>query len=293
MQPKIALNDWYYKQIRAYPVLPKHIENELLDKATSGDKKARDKLVEHNLRLVMSQANKIYYGMGLYRKSAKFDLIDLIAEGNLGLFEAIDHFDVGYGTSFTTIAVVWIQQKIRRWVQNNKGTVYVPTHLQEFLNKYKSLHQEFLEEIGRPPTDEEAAAALQVTESKIKLMGYGQFTETSLNMIVGENKTELQDLIACAEPALRFDKSKLDMVLDLLDDREAQVIWRRVNGETLEQVGRVFKLTRERIRQIEKKAIAHIKQRAIQVKRGLVTIGSEERRLNEFKDMLRESWGKV
>ncbi len=271
-------------------MLSKPDEIKLIEKAKSGNRKARNALVEHNLKLVMSQANKIYYGRGLSYKSAKFDLIDLIAEGNLGLFAAIDTYDAGYGSAFSTHAIPWIQQKIKRFVMYNKACVWVPLYLQEFIGKYKRLEKEFIEEIGRPPTPEEVSMSLQAPMSMLKLAEQADFGETSMNRPITEDGRELQDILACADQDLKFSENKLDMVIDLLEGRERDIIKRRVRGETLEQIGKVHNRTRERIRQIEKKAIRHIKKRAIQVKRGFVTIGSEEERLNEFKDLLRESW---
>jgi RNA polymerase sigma factor (sigma-70 family) len=275
-------HDWYYSKIKQISVLDRPAQRFLIRRAQEGDLTARNLLVKHNLRLVIGVARRLNYVPG------RIEFIDLIAEGNLGLFNAIRTFDLSRGTSFTTIAVYWIKQKIGRYIDDFKSMVQIPIYLSTFRKKYRELEAEFIDELGRPPSEEEAAMALQVNKSTLRSMELAEHQEVSCNLKVGEKEEgELQDLIAAVEPRVRFREDYISMVMDLLEGREKFVLARRVEGDLLKTIGDKLGVTRERVRQIEKKAIQHLKTRIIQATRGHIKIDPRKDFEEKAKTLLR------
>jgi RNA polymerase primary sigma factor len=255
----------YLKEISRQPLLSYEQEIELAKKILAGDEEARKTLITSNLRLVVSVANKyLHYGL---------PLLDLVEEGNLGLIKAVDKYDHTKGYKFSTYATWWIRQSVSRYLANYGRTIRIPVYMTENVIKYKQATQRLYKEHGRKPSVEEIAAELETTPEEIaELHKYSQRI-TSLESIVGsEDGAELGDLIEDTQSidpvdivAKVFRDQKLMQMLDELSQREADILRFRyglADGDphTLKETGIKFGLTRERIRQIEQKALNKLRK---------------------------------
>ncbi len=254
----------YLREIGKYPLLTAEEEVELAKQFEKGIKKAKDKLIESNLRLVVSIAKK-YIGRGL-------SLLDLIQEGNQGLIRAVEKYDWRRGFKFSTYATWWIRQAITRAIADQARTIRIPVHMVETINKLYRTSQRLMQDLGREPTYEEIAEELGITPDKVREIFKISQEVTSLDTKVGEDEdSTLGDFVADEVRPTPVDtasrqllKDHLDEVLSTLTEREAKVLTLRFGLDggqpnTLEEVGRVFGVTRERIRQIEAKALRKLK----------------------------------
>ena len=255
----------YLREIGRIPLLKSAQEIELAQKIEKGDRKAKKKLIESNLRLVVSIAKK-YVMRGL-------SLLDLIQDGNQGLIRAVEKYEWRKGYKFSTYATWWIRQAITRAIADQARTIRIPVHMVETINKLIRTQRRLMQELGREPTAEEVAAAMEeMTPTRVReILKIAQDT-TSLEAPVGdEEDSMLGDFIqdtsqpSPIEAASReLLKENIEEVLSTLTDREAKVLKMRfgLDGKrpmTLEEVGREFGVTRERIRQIEAKALRKLK----------------------------------
>ena len=257
----------YLREIGKVPLLKGKEEVELAQKIQKGDVAARKKLTEANLRLVVSIAKK-YMGRNL-------GLLDLIQEGNLGLFRAVEKFDWTKGYKFSTYATWWIRQAITRALADQSRTIRIPVHMVETLNKYAQAERSLVQELGREPTVEEIAAEMGVDVPKVlQLQKISQET-VSIDTAVGDEgddeDSRLGDFIVDEQTSVPSEtagrqllKEYVTEVLKDLDPREQKILKMRFGLEdgvthTLEEVGKEFGVTRERIRQIEAKALERIK----------------------------------
>lgn len=254
----------YLKEIGRAPLLVFEEEISLAKRAEKHDKKARAKLIESNLRLVVSIAKK-YVGRGL-------TLMDLIQEGNIGLQKAVEKYNWRKGYKFSTYATWWIRQAITRAIADQARTIRIPVHMVETINRYSRINRRMMQELGREPTPEEVAVAMEVDVSKIREIVKVSQEPTSLETPVGdEEDSHLGDFIEDTKALAPLDvtsrallKEQIEEVLSTLNDREKKVLILRFGLEdgrprTLEEVGREFQVTRERIRQIEAKALRKLK----------------------------------
>ena len=254
----------YLKEIGQVPLLSAEEEQDLARRVAEGDQEAKNKLTEANLRLVVSIAKK-YSGRGLH-------ILDLIQEGNTGLIRAVDKFDYTKGNKFSTYATWWIRQAITRAIADQARTIRIPVHMVETINKLIRISRQLLQELGREPTAEELAVEMQMPEEKVReIMKIAQ-EPVSLETPIGEEEdSHLGDFIpdddipAPAEAAaFTLLKEQLIEVLDTLTEREEKVLRLRFGlddgrARTLEEVGKEFNVTRERIRQIEAKALRKLR----------------------------------
>lgn len=255
----------YLKEIGRIPLLNREQEVDLAQRVEQGDLKAKAKLTESNLRLVVSIAKK-YIGRGM-------TFLDLIQEGNKGLIRAVEKYDWTKGFKFSTYATWWIRQAITRAIADQARTIRIPVHMVETINKMMRTQRKLMQELGREPAPEEIAAAMEGMDAeKVReIMKISQKT-TSLETPIGDDEDSyLGDFIADETQASPYDatskrllKENIDEVLAALSDREAKVLSMRfgLNGArpmTLEEVGQKFGVTRERIRQIEAKALRKLK----------------------------------
>ena len=254
----------YLKEIGKIPLLKPHEEVELARRMHEGDELAKQRLVEANLRLVVSIAKR-YVGRGML-------FLDLIQEGNLGLIKAVEKFDYVKGFKFSTYATWWIRQAITRAIADQARTIRIPVHMVETINKLIRVSRQLLQELGRDPKPEEIAKEMDMTEDKVReIMKIAQ-DPVSLETPIGEEEdSHLGDFIpdddapAPAEAAAySLLKEQIEDVLGSLNEREQKVLKLRFGLEdgrarTLEEVGKEFKVTRERIRQIEAKALRKLR----------------------------------
>jgi len=254
----------YLKEIGKVPLLSADEEVELAQKMAQGDEMAKRKLVEANLRLVVSIAKR-YVGRGML-------FLDLIQEGNLGLIKAVEKFDYEKGFKFSTYATWWIRQAITRAIADQARTIRIPVHMVETINKLIRISRQLLQEYGREPLPEEIAKEMGISEDKVReIMKIAQ-EPVSLETPIGEEEdSHLGDFIpddeapAPAEAAaFTLLKEQLMGVLDTLTSREEKVLRLRFGlddgrARTLEEVGKEFNVTRERIRQIEAKALRKLR----------------------------------
>lgn len=254
----------YLKEIGKVPLLTAEEEIDLAKRMEAGDEEAKYQLAEANLRLVVSIAKR-YVGRGML-------FLDLIQEGNLGLIKAVEKFDYNKGFKFSTYATWWIRQAITRAIADQARTIRIPVHMVETINKLIRISRQLLQEYGREPTPEEIAKAMGITEAKVREIIKIAQEPVSLETPIGEEEdSHLGDFIqdedapAPAEAASNaLMKELLWDVLDSLTPREAKVLRLRFglddgNPRTLEEVGKEFQVTRERIRQIEAKALRKLR----------------------------------
>ncbi len=254
----------YLKEIGKVPLLTAEEEIEIAKRLEAGDESAKQKLAEANLRLVVSIAKR-YVGRGML-------FLDLIQEGNLGLIKAVEKFDYRKGFKFSTYATWWIRQAITRAIADQARTIRIPVHMVETINKLIRVSRQLLQEYGREPTPEEIAREMGISEAKVREIIKIAQEPVSLETPIGEEEdSHLGDFIpdedapAPAEAAsFALMKEQLMDVLDTLTPREEKVLRLRFglddgHQRTLEEVGKEFNVTRERIRQIEAKALRKLR----------------------------------
>ena len=267
----------YLKEIGRVPLLSADEEIALAKRMEAGDEKAQKELAEANLRLVVSIAKR-YVGRGML-------FLDLIQEGNLGLIKAVEKFDYTKGYKFSTYATWWIRQAITRAIADQARTIRIPVHMVETINKLIRVSRQLLQQLGREPSPEEIAEAMEISVERVReIMKIAQ-EPVSLETPIGEEEDshlgdfiEDQDAPAPAEAAsFMLLKEQLEEVLDTLTEREERVLRLRFGlddgrARTLEEVGQNFGVTRERIRQIEAKALRKLRH------------PSRSRKLKDFLD---------
>ncbi len=259
----------YLREIGQYPLLRGEEEGELAKRIEKGDESARQKLMLSNLRLVVSIAKK-YVG-----RSPNLTLLDLIQEGNIGLSRAVEKFDYKRGYKFSTYATWWIRQAITRALADQARTIRIPVHMIETINKYQQVVRRLVQDLGREPLPEEIAAEMGVDVEKIRHIQKISQDTVSLEAPVGSEDDEsslLADFIADEDSATpetiagrRILRDHLQEIISELSQREQKILEMRFGlkdgvTHTLEEVGKVFGVTRERIRQIEAKALEKIRQ---------------------------------
>ena len=254
----------YLKEIGRVPLLTSDEEISLAKRMEQGDEEAKKQLVEANLRLVVSIAKR-YVGRGM-------QFLDLIQEGNLGLMKAVEKFDYTKGFKFSTYATWWIRQAITRSIADQARTIRIPVHMVETINKLIRISRQLLQELGREPFPEEIAQEMDITVERVhEILKIAQ-EPVSLETPIGEEEdSHLGDFIPDDEAIAPADaaafallREQLDDVLDTLTEREQKVLRLRFGledgrGRTLEEVGQEFGVTRERIRQIEAKALRKLR----------------------------------
>ncbi|WJH33043.1 RNA polymerase sigma factor RpoD [Paenibacillus aurantius] len=267
LPPGIKINDpvrMYLKEIGRVPLLSAEDEIDLAKRIENGDEEAKRRLAEANLRLVVSIAKR-YVGRGML-------FLDLIQEGNMGLIKAVEKFDHIKGFKFSTYATWWIRQAITRAIADQARTIRIPVHMVETINKLIRVSRQLLQELGREPTPEEIAKEMDLSTDKVReIMKIAQ-EPVSLETPIGEeDDSHLGDFIEDQEALAPADaaayellKEQLEDVLDTLTEREENVLRLRFGLDdgrtrTLEEVGKVFGVTRERIRQIEAKALRKLR----------------------------------
>ncbi|MGX6961226.1 RNA polymerase sigma factor RpoD [Vagococcus xieshaowenii] len=263
----VKINDpvrMYLKEIGRVDLLTAQEEIDLALRIVDGDQEAKQKLAEANLRLVVSIAKR-YVGRGM-------QFLDLIQEGNMGLMKAVEKFDHTKGFKFSTYATWWIRQAITRAIADQARTIRIPVHMVETINKLIRIQRQLLQDLGREPTPEEIGAEMDLPTEKVREILKISQEPVSLETPIGEEDDshlgdfiEDQDATSPAEhAAYEMLKEQLENVLDQLTDREENVLRLRFGLDdgrtrTLEEVGKVFGVTRERIRQIEAKALRKLR----------------------------------
>ena len=263
----IAIDDpvrMYLKEIGRVPLLSADDEIDLAKRIEQGDEEAKRRLAEANLRLVVSIAKR-YVGRGML-------FLDLIQEGNLGLIKAVEKFDFRKGFKFSTYATWWIRQAITRAIADQARTIRIPVHMVETINKLIRVTRQLVQELGREPLPEEIANEMEISVERVREIQKISQEPVSLETPIGEEEDshlgdfiEDQDAPAPAEAAsFRLLKEQLEEVLETLTPREEKVLRLRFGlddgrARTLEEVGHVFGVTRERIRQIEAKALRKLR----------------------------------
>ena len=255
----------YLKEIGNIPLLDAQQEVEIAKRMEAGDKKAKDELINSNLRLVVSVAKKYVGGSGM-------SLLDLIQEGNVGLMKAVERFDYHKGYKFSTYAMWWIRQSVTRAIADQSKTIRIPVHMRETMNKIRKESRRFLSETGREPTAKEISEFMKIPCERVEeiLKCFGN--TVSLETPIGEEEdTSLADFIADDHTPEQFRTTEYTMLQDELEgllstltEREQMVLKLRygfVDGRiwTLEEIGKIYHVTRERIRQIECRAIRRLR----------------------------------
>ncbi len=255
----------YLREIGKYPLLTAQEEVDLAKRIEAGDPIAQERMINSNLRLVVSVAKK-------YVRSSKMTLLDLIQEGNLGLIKAVGKFDYRKGFKFSTYAMWWIRQAITRSIADQGRTIRIPVHMKERMNKVTKASRKFVSDNGRDPTTEELAEILDISEDRVEkiIQLYGD--TISLDTPIGEEEDAvLMNFVADDDMPEIFSSveqtmlgGELDEVLSILTPREQRILRLRFGFDdgkiwTLEEVGKEFDVTRERIRQIEAKALRRLR----------------------------------
>lgn len=256
----------YLKEIGSIPLLNKEQEIKLFESIEKGNESAKEKVITANLRLVVSVVKKYFRGSGM-------TMLDLIQEGNIGLMKAVEKFDVHRGYKFSTYAMWWIRQAVTRAIADQSRTIRIPVHMKEHMNHVSRAIRTFTAENGRDPKTSEIAKLMNMSEEKMEelLKLYGD--TISLEMPVGtEEDTTLIDFVPSASSERAFKEvdhrmlsDEIDKLLNQLTERERHIIRLRFGFEdgriwTLEEVGKYYNVTRERIRQIEVRALNHLKE---------------------------------
>lgn len=254
----------YLNQISNIPLLTFDQEQELAKRIADGDREAASQLAEHNLRLVVSIARK-YRGCGL-------PFLDLIQEGNIGLMRAVDKFDASKGYRFSTHATWWVRQAIGRALADQSRTIRIPAHIAELIGKIKTISIPLTQELGHAPSDIELAAALNIEIDKIRVALDMSNTITSLDTPIGDDEEDsIGDLIAdvsienpLADMIKEDNREIINQVFATLPSREAKILRMRFGLDdgktaTLEEIGAHLGVTRERVRQLETKALRKLR----------------------------------
>ncbi len=260
----------YLREIGQIPLLTPEQEVELAAKIKRGDNQARSLMIRSNLRLVVKIAHD-YANLGL-------PLLDLISEGNIGLMKAVERFDPAKGGKLSTYAAWWIKQSIKRALANQSKTIRLPVHLVDKISKMRRVALQMSEELGREPTDQELADEVGLAAGKISQLKTVSIRPASLDApISDEDSTEFGEIVGDMEAQTPFEqlrdqnlRDEVGDLLDVLDEREKKIIYARFGldggkAKTLEEVGRKFGVTRERIRQLQNIALSKLR-RALQKK---------------------------
>lgn len=255
----------YLKEIGEIPLLTPQDEIELAARIKKGDKKAREQMIKANLRLVVKIAHD-YENYGL-------PLLDLISEGNIGLMKAVERFDPAKGGKLSTYAAWWIKQAIKRALANQAKTIRLPVHLVDKIARMRRIAMKLQEELGREPSDEELAEELGLSPMRVALMRTAGIRPASLDAPIGDDDNNTySELIADEQAGSPYDRLEDETVRDMLRDlmkslepREAEILSYRFGLDggperTLEEVGEKFKVTRERIRQIQNIALRKLRR---------------------------------
>ncbi|HLS27322.1 MAG TPA: sigma-70 family RNA polymerase sigma factor [Opitutales bacterium] len=288
----------YLQDIGQIPLITPEKEIELAARIKKGDKAARDQMITANLRLVVKIAHD-YANFGL-------PLIDLISEGNIGLIKAVERFDPAKGGKLSTYAAWWIKQSIKRALANQSKTIRLPVHLVDKISKMRRTAMQLQEELGREPTDEEIAAAVEMPVNRVAHLKSVSVRPTSLDAPIGEDDTtHFGDLVGDENAPTPFenlrDKTLRAEVMDMIDrlgEREAEIIKLRFglegrNPQTLEEVGEIFGITRERVRQLQNMALSQMRKNMQQVERQRTGEEiEEERREREKMEVFRQFFEK-
>jgi len=255
----------YLQEIGRIPLLKQKEEVELAHLIRQGDESARSKMIQANLRLVVKIAHD-YSNFGL-------PLLDLISEGNIGLIKAVERFDPDKGGKLSTYAAWWIKQSIKRALANQSKTIRLPVHLVDKIARMRRTTSQLTEEFGREPTDDEIAAELEMPVNKVAHLKSVSVRPTSLDAPVGDDEgTEFGELIGDDNAETPFEQLRnktllndINTMIEELDEREAEIIRLRfgLGGEkakTLEEVGEMFDITRERVRQLQNMALTRMRK---------------------------------
>jgi RNA polymerase primary sigma factor len=255
----------YLQEISRTPLLTVQEEIELAARIKRGDQKARAWMIKANLRLVVKIAHD-YSNLGL-------PLLDLISEGNIGLIKAVERFDPGKGGKLSTYSAWWIKQSIRRALANQSKTIRLPVHLVDKIWKMRRVSLQMSEELGREPTDEEFAEEIGISSTKLSQLKTISIRPASLNAPIGDDdSTEFGEIVGDEDAPTPFElfrdknmRDELSELLEVLDGRERKIIFERygLDGgkpKTLEEIGKKFGVTRERIRQLQNIALAKLRK---------------------------------
>lgn len=261
----LNIEEQYIKEINSIPLLTPDEELEYARRVIQGDKEARNKMCESNLRLVIKVAQK-YKGRGL-------DFMDLIQEGNSGLLHAVDKFDPEKGYKFSTYATWWIRQAITKAITEHGKTIKISSFIQEKLVKMRKTENSLVVDLGREPTDEEIAKEMGLTMKEIANLRRFDVNTTSIDATVGDSDNSLHEMISDTEDPCylaieeRFAINNIREYMECLTDKEKKIMTLRYGigkdgGMSLDEVGLVMNLTRERVRQIEEIALKKMRKLA-------------------------------
>jgi len=255
----------YLREIGRIPLLTPEQEAELAAKVKKGDAEARERMINSNLRLVVTIAHD-YANLGL-------PLLDLISEGNIGLTKAVERFDPAKGAKLSTYAAWWIKQSIKRALANQSKTIRLPVHLVDKIAKVRRVSLQMSDELGREPTDDELGEEIGIAGNKVARLKSAGIRPASLDApIADDDSTEFGDVIGDEEAQTPFEllrdknlRSEVDELIEVLDNREKKIISQRfgLDGgkpKTLEDVGKNFGVTRERIRQLQNIALVKLRR---------------------------------
>jgi RNA polymerase primary sigma factor len=255
----------YLREIGQIPLLTPQEEIDLAARIKKGDREARALMIKANLRLVVKIAHD-YANLGL-------PLLDLVSEGNIGLMKAVERFDPAKGGKLSTYAAWWIKQSIKRALDNQSKTIRLPVHLVDKISKMRRVSLQMSEELGREPTDDELAEEIGLSRGKVSLLKTASIRPASLDApISDDDSTEFGEIVGDEDAQTPFEllsdrnlRDEVGELLDVLDDRERKIIFQRfgLDGgkpKTLEEVGKKFGVTRERIRQLQNIALAKLRR---------------------------------